>query len=221
MLGLYLIMEKLVRTILLSSLLSVSCIGKTNGQDSTLSRKSMLLDSAKKKGVYISFTEFQQNNPSREDKFYYKVVKRDVGGPSEYWNTYLMTHNKKGKERKIRGAWGFCDGTNTYVKSSSFAKSSSFNRILHYGFYCVYKDSGISQGVSAIEGTTALPMWFSYTWLIDYRTGYEMKLTKSNLLFILRDDPELLEEFKNEKKPKKVLLTYMIKYNERNTSKLL
>jgi len=48
-----------------------------------------------------------------------------------------------------------------------------------------------------------------------------MKLTKSNLLFILRDDPELLEEFKNEKKPKKVLLTYMIKYNERNTSKLL
>ena len=191
------------------------------GQDSTLSKKSMLVDSIKKKGVYRSFTEFQQNNPSYTDTFFVSsrswIGKFFLGQKG----TVLKKINEEGKAKKIGGnVWGYSNGHDVFIKNLYFDK------ILVYGYFCVYEGIILQSSPGIPDENGMMSGGYTYedkeTFFLDYTTGNSLILRKAKLVtYVLSKDPELLAEFRKENKPKKLLLEYVIKFNERNTGKLL
>ncbi len=163
---------------------------------------------AYQKGIYKTFEEFKYNNPSIRDKFTFD--KKNL------W----VTDKKTGKQRKIRKSeiWGFSDGTKIFV---SWRK---YNEILEKGRYCYFKE----KGTRIAFGTTTfpfmiLPIPYPYNdeIIINYNTGKTFFLSKRLIKKILTsDDPELLTEFKKESQKNKKLAEYIIKYNDRNVSKI-
>jgi len=212
--------QKLIRVALLISLLSGST-SISYCQDSLLSRKSMLIDSVKKRGVYRSLMEFQQNNPSYSDTF---IVKPGKWKGDKY---ELQTINSKGKSKKLDGnIWGYCDGKDVFIRSTDYSK------LVHFGYFCVFKGTGAGNGLTLKPDLIQEPMdpmhhghhSFEPTdlFILNYTTGRRLILGKANLAtYVLSKDPALLEQFRKEEKGKKLLLEYVLKFNERNTSKLL
>jgi len=213
-----------VRSIFILSLLLSGGISKSLAQDSLLSRKSMLIDSVKKRGIYRTFTEFQQNNPSYTDTFFVKEAK---------WThkySVLQTINRDGKIKNVSGdIWGYCDGQEVYIRSSDYSKLTDF------GYFCIFKGTGFT--IMPIYWATGLkPGVGKYgkmhhgsgsfettdTFVLDYTTGAQRVLKKANLVtYVLSKDPALLEQFREDENGKELILEYVHKFNLRNTSKLL
>ena len=97
---------------------------------------------------------------------------------------------------------------------------TDFVKVNYLGRYCYFEQRGID--VVAGVGPTG---YSSKTYLqmtaLDINTGKFFTLYKNNVREILANDPDLLEDFKNEKKKNKALKDYLISYSEKHQDEIL
>ncbi len=67
----------------------------------------VLKDTSLVRGIYFSFDEFKNNNPTQRD---FEVEKDKL-------IDLIFIKQPDGTQTPIRGAWGYCDGKNMYIKS--------------------------------------------------------------------------------------------------------
>ncbi|WP_343667337.1 hypothetical protein [Chitinophaga sp.] len=169
-----------------------------------------------KKGIYKSFEEFRNNEPSETGNI---VIKGKTTAAQVYLMsapTELIAIDSTGKEHKIKKYWGYCDGTNLYVRDNGLQK------IEEVGYYCLYQVRAIS---SATPNRATDGMVFSNTppaavnkKVINLVTGNFYDLTLYNMKkFILPQDTALTREFYQDPKNKERLVYYIQKFNQRNT----
>ncbi len=85
----------------------------------------VLTDGFLKKGVYMSFDEFKNNNPSQMDYELKQDKLTDI--------VYIKQPN--GTALPARGVWGYCDGKNAFIKSANnfFLLQRSANAFYIFG----------------------------------------------------------------------------------------
>lgn len=158
-----------------------------------------------KKGIYLSFEEFKNNNPSVENGFVFNSERKKLTFPF--------------KESKIKHSkiWGISDGNSVYINYNGFNKLEIIDR------YCFF----IDKGVKIIFGFSAIPMMilpipmpYKDGLAINFNNGAIFLLKKSTLKVLMADDKELLEAFKKEPGKKKKLVDYLVKYNSRHQDEI-
>lgn len=123
------------------------------------------------------------------------------------------------RRQEIRQSmWGFYDGKHVYVSSRNYTNSTvvRYSRILAYGRYCyflgaeeVYKKT--AGAVGGLIGTLPLSAYF----LLDLETGDIHKAEPLTVAEILKDYPNLHQQFQADRKDRKTLLKYIRAYNMR------
>lgn len=160
------------------------------------------------KGIYKTFEEFKYNKPS--------IVENYTFDGKKVW----LADAKTGKMKKVKKGeiWGLSDGTKVYV---SWHK---YDEILEMGRYCYFKE----KGTRVVFGFTAfppmilpIPVPYKDELIINFNTGKTYILSKRLLKKILEtDDKELLDEYLKQSKKGKKLFEYIVRYNDRNDSKI-
>ncbi|WP_343691456.1 hypothetical protein [Chitinophaga sp.] len=168
------------------------------------------------KGLYKSFEEFRNNEPSETGNI---VIKGKTTAAQFYLlspATELVAVGNDGKEHKIKKYWGYCDGTNLYVRDNGLQK------IEEVGYYCLYQVRAIT---ASTPNAATGGMVFSNTppavvskKVINLVTGNFYDLTLYNMKkFILPQDSALIREFYQDPRNKERLVYYIQKFNQRNT----
>ncbi|NML36187.1 hypothetical protein HHL17_03155 [Chitinophaga sp. G-6-1-13] len=168
-----------------------------------------------KKGLYKSFQEFQQNSPSESGDL---LIKSRSTAAQIYLlasRNELVLRDAAGQEQKVKNYWGFCDGTNIYIKDNGL------NRIQATGYYCTYELQGVQPSRSAYNPAdmtvNAMNTPVRLKKVINIVTGEILELSLYNLKkYILPQDPALLEEFRADKSKRDKLDYYIFRFNERN-----
>ncbi|WP_143150662.1 hypothetical protein [Chitinophaga sancti] len=168
------------------------------------------------KGIYKSFEEFRNNEPSQTGNI---VIKGKTTAAQFYLlsapnELYAVDNN--GKEHKIKKYWGYCDGTNLYVRDNGLQK------IEEVGYYCLYQVRAIP---TSTPNSATAGMVFSNTppavvtkKVIDLSTGTVYGITLYNMKkYILPKDTALTREFYQDPNNKERLIYYIQKFNQRNT----
>jgi len=193
---------------LFTILLLVQFNSSAQTQTSSAYHNCILNDTVYKKGIYRTFEEYKYNKPSIVDNYTFDN--------KNLWRTDELTGRKK--KIKKRDVWGFSDGIKIY------ASWKKYDELLEQGRYCYFIDKGtkIVFFVSAFPfSVLPIPLPYRDEMIIDFNTGETQQISKK--LFkeiLLEDDPELLDQFKKEPQKGKKLLEYVIKYNDRNVSKI-
>ncbi|HVI49303.1 MAG TPA: hypothetical protein VM802_30845 [Chitinophaga sp.] len=172
---------------------------------------------ALKKGLYKTFSEFQQNNPSEDGD----IVIRERSSAAQIYllasRNELVLRSPDGQEHKIKKYWGYCDGKNIYIKDNGL------NKIQETGYYCLYELHGVqpSRAIYNQADMTVMPMStpLHLKKVINIVTGEILELSVYNLRkYILPQDPELLKEFLNDKERHEQQEYYILRFNQRNSA---
>jgi len=129
----------------------------------------ILVQTVYKKGVYKTFEEFKDNNPSIKDFQFKKGSAGDI--------LYVSVN---GQEYPERSAWGFCDGKNLFINSSDkYAQLVNEGRTFYFkgvksvtrnAKHRTMKTSIFNLATNTGEKKTAYSMDYKY-YIIDMETG--------------------------------------------------
>lgn len=184
---------------------------------SAAGQQTVLITDARqlKKGLYKSFEEFQANNPSEEGDL---VIKNRSSAAQIYLlanRNELVFRDGAGQEHKVKNYWGFCDGTNIYIKDNGL------NKIEETGYYCIYTLHGIQPSRNYLNQadmtTNSVSTPVALKKVLNVVTGQILELSAYNLKkYILPQDSALLDEFRTDKEKKDQLEYYIYRFNQRN-----
>lgn len=198
-----------IRQILLFGLVSFSFSSAGQASLDSLGSEDYILNArAYKKGVYRTFEEFKYNQPSIVDDY--------VIGKKAIW----VTNKNSGKHKKLKSdqTWGYSDGSRIFVKRNKF------NELVEKGRYCYFKERGTRffYAITPIPFMIVpIPTPYNDEVIINFNTGHRYRLTKKLMKEILEtDDSELLAMFQTEQNKKKKFFDYIVKYNDRNASRI-
>ncbi|HLZ17411.1 MAG TPA: hypothetical protein VKQ08_10240 [Cyclobacteriaceae bacterium] len=181
----------------------------TNAQPhNELSGKSDYIIYAKsyKKGIYRTFDEFKNNRPS-------------IHGNYTFDNKNIwLTDSVSGRKRKVnpKEIWGYCDGSKIIVSWNKYNVLSGLGRYCYFG-----ERRKVPIPVPILTTPTVVSVPKEFKMIINFNTGNVYYLSASLMRKILKkDDPELLAEFMKEESPRRKLFDYIVRYNERNSSRI-
>ncbi|WP_160712103.1 hypothetical protein [Chitinophaga solisilvae] len=168
-----------------------------------------------KKGLYRTFTEFQQNNPAEQGDF---LIRNKSTAAQIYLlanRNELVLRDAAGQEHKVKKFWGYCDGRNIYIHDNGL------NLISQLGYYCVYELQGVqpSRGIynPADMTVNAINTPVRLKKVINIVTGEILELSWYNLKkYILPQDSALFGEFRADKSKREQLESYIYRFNQRN-----
>ncbi|RFS23408.1 hypothetical protein DVR12_10355 [Chitinophaga silvatica] len=174
-----------------------------------------VIDQHPKKGLYRTFTEFQQNAPSEEGDL---IVKNRSSAAQIYLlanRNELRLKDASGEEHKVKDYWGFCDGKDIYIRDYGL------NKLTEIGYYCIYELHTVqpSRGypIQADMTPNNLNAPANIKKVLNVVTGDKLDLTAYNLKkYILPQDSTLLEEFRADKSKRTTLEYYIFRFNQRN-----
>lgn len=165
-------------------------------------------------GIYKNFAELKYRSPSFP--FTCSFTKKKTGTLFTRIYHYKLDIGSN-ERRRIGEAFAFADGDDLYInidpRSTRLGSSTRFVKAedLKMFYYFEYYES------------TYVPNQFGGIYadgwqrkLIDKLTGEVIKLNRSQLQQLIKDDPELLEEFRQESSKSTQLKEYLIRYVERN-----
>ena len=170
-------------------------------------------DSIKKAGIYRTFEEFKNNNPSIVIDFIsstYKIERdeRKYGNIGNRKSIYAYGLNcDQRTSENIGYIFGFCDGKKIYITSEtqqfpnymSFYEINYLNTFSYFDFVSTDYLNSISLESLSCE-------------VIDLKTGKFSKLTKSFIKKIISDNSELSRKFEFQDEKSKHLKEYLIDY---------
>ncbi|HEY9257930.1 hypothetical protein [Chitinophaga sp.] len=184
---------------------------------SAVGQQTVLITDAQhlKKGLYKSFEEFQANSPSEEGDL---VIKNRSSAAQIYLlanRNELVIRDGAGQEHKVKNYWGFCDGTNIFIKDNGL------NKIEETGYYCIYTLHGIQPSRSYLNQadmtTNSISTPVALKKVLNVVTGQILELSAYNLKkYILPQDSILLDEFRADREKKEQLEYYIYQFNQRN-----
>ena len=170
-------------------------------------------------GLYQTFDEFKNNSPSINN--YAIVIKSDA---------YLVQFREKvnvkridyidsdGKQSSLsrKEVWGLCTDGKVYILiNGSFQKINQIGSMTYFRAQLdpEYNAGWAAQGAGTVTGVVEVSC------LLDFQTGEILSYGYKDFLKILERDEELYNEFisiNGKKKKKRMMFSYMRKYNERN-----
>jgi hypothetical protein len=184
---------------------------------SAAGQQAVLITDARhpKKGLYKSFEEFQANSPSEEGDL---VIKNRSSAAQIYLlanRNELILRDGAGQEHKVKNYWGFCDGTNIYIKDNGL------NKIEETGYYCIYTLHGIQPSRTYLNQadmtTNGISTPVALKKVLNVVTGQILELSAYNLKkYILPQDSTLLDEFRADREKRAQLEYYILRFNQRN-----
>ena len=155
----------------------------------------ILIDTILKPGIYKTFEEFRNNNPSIQlsGEIKSKIFKYNSNGSFENLNTYYVDVDKK-DANVIGKVFGFSDGKNIFISPLYSSKVNDYEfYILEfinlYSYYCSIESSQVGSIYMEVKVQNVL----------DIKSGDVLKLTNSTVKDIISTDKQLLEKFKNQK----------------------
>lgn len=178
------------------------------------SQAPILTDSIKKAGIYRTFEEFKNNQPSIVMNF--KIASEEVKygsiGNRQPLMTYGLEFSQKMSEN-IGQIYGFCDGKGVYIvsKTTTLPHYLSFFKVQHLGQYCVFKYT-----YESVLAVTAVYMLTGGTRVLDMKSGESYNLNKKNVKKLIKDNPELAARFEKEASPSdEALENYLMEYMQK------
>lgn len=195
------------------------------GQDSVTN--DILTTIKFRKGIYQLADDFKSNTPARTDEF-----------KLEPYEGNFVRYRLLVKDKKVRYAYGCSDGKAIFINAKVYGQSNYFVPILILGPITYFEDQraknselvGSAVGYTLLGGvligaatgslmsqnnTYSHPGWIVY---LPDKDGMAYPLESQSLISILEEtDTELLEKFKQEKKPDHAkMLDYVLEFNRRH-----
>lgn len=176
---------------------------------------SILLSSKLRIGFYANYKEFQANNPSiKIDSV--ALVNNNSGAEivTLYISGFMVNRNLF-----FDLITGFCDGENIYLKAGAYQSHYAFIPVSRLGRYCYmgkksdrYPDPKI---LSILSGDLTMP--YNEEYILDIRSGLELKLTDENIEKIISTDTDLFESFLKQplQTREEMTLYWLEQYNKR------
>lgn len=170
---------------------------------------TIVSDSIKKAGIYRTFEEFRDNNPSIviDFKIVSEVTKYGSVGDRSTIKIYRIDFPSKMSEN-IGNVFGFCDGKNAYIvcNTPTLLNYLSFFKVEHIDRYCVFE--------CAYESIlSADPLFRTGGFkILNLHNGDFLILNKKNLKKIIKDNLELSARFDKELNQNDVLKKYLLEY---------
>lgn len=168
------------------------------------SKVPILLDSSLVQGIYMSFEEFKQNNPSIKVKVT-AVTKKTAGLFDDEGTEFMLGTVDNKKDFNVNKVWGFSDGESVFIrKGYNLIKSGHvYNKIESFGRYCFYLGSTRTSGAPIVNEATGTVTSTSRKeiaeYIIDLNTGKAEVIKQRMAEKILEKDPEILALYIKDK----------------------
>jgi hypothetical protein len=188
---------------------------------------AILTDSIKKPGIYKTFEEFRDNNPSLKTDFNgsgFKIVEEEYQNAETFNKEKLKVYGFDmpfKMAQNIGFIFGFCDGKSSYisVETQQYPNYHSFYKVTNFGkicYYDVYSSSLLSSGNTSIKNI-GLPYKMNrkvFTQTVNLETGEYKKLSIKLIKNLLINHPVLQQKFELEEDKKFFLKEYLEEYNK-------
>ena len=173
-------------------------------------------------GIYRTFEEFKENNPSIKRK----AVLDDNPGMQFFVGRFTKAEKIAYKDStgnmqiiKRKDVWGYCSNDVVYIKYNR-----NFHRILKIGSIIFFIELYNTSTTYYQDPIKFIPYFrtnssIEYQYIIDFKTGDILKYDLNNFLALLFDDKDLYNKFMaipSDRKRKKQMFNYLNKFNERN-----
>lgn len=172
-------------------------------------------DFAFKDGIYLSFDEFKQNNPSITNF----VIKKNLSmaDPNYAKLEYTCPDSVSGQHNcEIKDCWGYCYKGDVYIAHAYLAY---YYRLMIIGSLCHY--AGLSSATGEYStGTNLVGVRTEkefQQFFLDMETGKTYFFNYKNFANFLKErDVDLYETLMKQKRKRKLIFQYLLKYNEKH-----
>ena len=181
----------------------------------------------KQKGMYRNFDEFIKNSPSVP---YHATIERReeiINIITPPLNVYKLNFRDEKPCEKNERIWGFCDGQHFYkARNYKFDEKNVYDKIIFVGKYVYYQSTESSYsstmmmssaGGGAMMGGSSSKRILELS--MDPDTGYPKEITIELLREMIVDDKALIKEFEMQKRKKKMIGNYFLRYLDRQAKK--
>jgi hypothetical protein len=169
-------------------------------------------------GVFLNISQFKGNKPVLKTAIVSNYPRNQVDFLKEVLEYKdILYKDSSGKEQKVEtlSLWGYCQNRSIYI---NFNKD--FNRVNVIGTLChftaaVLVQAGYQDPMNTYGINTQNEM---RQFILNTRTNKVVDFNVPNMELILKDDPELYNEFMKLKKRKKAdaIFIYLRSYNEKH-----
>jgi hypothetical protein len=184
-------------------------------QTDTLGKVKYTSDFVFNDGVYKTFQEFKNDSPSVK-KFIIKKL-APYSNPNYIQLEYICTDSLKSTGNcDIKDVWGYANKGDIYIAHNYYAY---YFKLMVVGALCHFSGlTGYESGINANQMTLGFGNDADYQqFMLDFETGeIEVFNYKKFSAFLLSHDSELYNELQKQKKKKKLIFKYLLKYNERH-----
>jgi hypothetical protein len=155
------------------------------------------------KGVYMTFEEFQQNNPSLRVNFgsmYHDQIRNKINNGTSVFDLYIEDTSKTYIKIRQRH-WGLCDGKRVFI--------------LYYGNYYQLSLDGKYCQFSESQTSLVIPMQMNVNFIFNAAENRIKDFTKDNVAAILKtENKDLYNEFKADKDKGLMMYDYLNRLNK-------
>jgi len=149
-----------------------------------------------KKGFYKNYQEYLNNAPSVTEPFTVVPLAKSNTDTTIIGATYKLENGNYA----INNVWGFCDGTDIYVKYASGLFSKRYWKLQYVGLYpfFTFKHREKYVSVPSLSGLIAIAAAvkaMEYDIMLVDRDGDVREPTFKVMKILLRDQPDLLKSF--------------------------
>ena len=147
-----------------------------------------------KAGLYFDFEDLVNNSPKQD--LPYRTKKISENNKSEHFQV-LQQERKK----RVKNLFGYSDGKNIYLNATRYTQSEYFIKSKFIGRYIYFEDQYSSPTATAAFGLIGAAVSNRHTGIVlDTKTGITTVLNNKNMENLLKDYPELLNEYNRSKK---------------------
>ncbi len=165
-------------------------------------------------GIYKTFQEFKADSPS--------IRQFTIERPNPYSDPnyikikFVCPDSVKNKGNcEVKDLWGYVKNGDVYIAHSYYAY---YFKLMVIGSLCHFAGLTEGQSMDANQMAMGFAVESQYQqYMLDFETGNVIAFNYKNFsAFLLAHDKELYDELKNQKKKKKIIFKYLLKYNERH-----
>lgn len=181
----------------------------------SFAQNPILSDSIKKAGIYRTFQEFKNNNPSLILDFKIDKQDRTLGmydKNSKTYPAYGIDIDERVSEN-VGVIYGFCDGKDIYLTRNMpiFMHYIDFFKVEILDRYCIFDYTSVNLSGGSGNGLFNKVL-NNYTRILNLDSGQSHDLTKKWVRKIIQDNMTLSKEFEADKDKMISLKEYIIQY---------
>lgn len=171
----------------------------------------ILKETSYRRGIYRNFTEFLNNAPSITEGF-------SVEASGERFR--LVFQDSVVSRRDTKAFWGFSTGDSIFVNTGNYQDAKVYRLMKAVDRYCYWVDhiTHVHSASSALPAPMVVPVPHTTTEgvLLNINNGNFYILNKQMMFSILKNDAQLLNQYKNSPDSRgkiDVMFSFLSKYN--------